>query len=64
MQDDTVAINAEMVSATTKNSGDHDHQNNIFPEGITSVWECLEGDDHDVLLNDNQRASETLSLHL
>lgn len=64
LQDDTVAINAEMVSATTKNSGDHDHQNNIFPEGITSVWECLEGDDHDVLLNDNQRASETLSLHL
>lgn len=60
LQDDTVSINAEMV---TKNNGDG-QEINIFPEGISSVWEhCLEGAQADELLND-QPASETLSLHL
>lgn len=60
LQDETVPSNAEMVSSTTKNNGD-DQEINIFPEGLSSVWECLEGEDE--LLKD-QRASETLSLHL
>lgn len=60
-QDDTVTLNPEMVAATTKNNGD-DQEINIFPGGLSSVWECLEGEDE--LLNDQHTAPETLSLHL
>lgn len=59
-QDDTVPLNPEMVDTSTKNNGD-DQEINIFPEGLSSVWECLEGEDE--LLND-QSAPEALSLHL